>query len=126
MDLFLPEDRQAAADGQDEQDLGEDAPDPEQAAGQADNRQDQAAAGHAGMNNNLFPHICHANDRKRCITCVEELPVEGHTAARNKLGKTETRCGRCEEAVCQDHSSVVCLSCKSSLALRQNNNDLDD
>ena len=58
MGLFLPQDQEAAAG--DGQAAGQAAADG-QASRQADNRQDQAA----GINNNLFPHICHANDRKR-------------------------------------------------------------
>ena len=46
--------------------------------------------------------------RRRCSTCLRNLPTVGHKAAKGKLQKVLTVCSRCGKPLCITHAKLSC------------------
>lgn len=50
---------------------------------------------------------------RRCRTCIDASHGQGHKAAKKRMAKRQSQCQQCGEAVCQDHSVLLCKRCKN-------------
>lgn len=55
-----------------------------------------------------FP--CIAGTKKHCVLCLDECSGQGCKEKKDKFSKVKSRCQKCDIAVCDKHSKLVCYN----------------
>ena len=71
----------------------------------------ETGATNYGDNQNVYPYPSEDSNKQRCKICYDATHREGHKKQKDNMGKTKTRCHKCNIAVCREHLHVVCHKC---------------